>query len=102
MPFITSSGLTESETSKTVQSEIAAMPEAGRLIIGARRKSWTLSVTCLKEDSSFLMSLRAAVSGELERAYEPRGTERYSYPALAEQMASVVETAIERRASHAG
>jgi glycosyltransferase involved in cell wall biosynthesis len=47
-------------------------------------------------------ALRAAISGELEREYAPRGTERYAYPALAEQMASVVETAIERRASNAG
>jgi len=46
-------------------------------------------------------ALRAAVSGELERAYAPRGRERYAYPGLAEQMASVVETAIERRASRA-
>jgi glycosyltransferase involved in cell wall biosynthesis len=43
-------------------------------------------------------ALRRAMSGELERAYAPRGTERYAYPALAERMASVVELAIERRA----
>ena len=54
------------------------------------------------DSAAIALALRAAVSGELERAYEPRGTERYTYPALAEQMASVVETAIERRASHAG
>ena len=43
-------------------------------------------------------ALRAAIGGELERAYAPQGTERYAYPALAERMASVVEAALEHRA----
>lgn len=44
-------------------------------------------------------ALRRAISGELERAYAPRGTENYAYPLLAERMASVIDAAIERRAA---
>jgi glycosyltransferase involved in cell wall biosynthesis len=43
-------------------------------------------------------ALRAALGGELQRAYAPRGIEAYAYPALAERMSSLIETAIERRA----
>jgi glycosyltransferase involved in cell wall biosynthesis len=54
------------------------------------------------DSAAISVALRAAVSGELERAYAPRGRERYTYPTVAERMASVVETAIGRRASYAG
>ena len=54
------------------------------------------------DSEAIAAALRAAVGGELERAYAPRGRERYTYPAVAERMASVVETAIERRASRTG
>jgi glycosyltransferase involved in cell wall biosynthesis len=53
------------------------------------------------DSAAITRALRAALSGELERAYAPRETERYTYPAVAERMALVVETAIERRASRA-
>ena len=41
-------------------------------------------------------ALRAVVSGELARAYEPRGLDQYTYPAPAEAMAALVEEAIRR------
>lgn len=46
-------------------------------------------------------ALRAAVAGDLERRYAPRGTAAYAYPLLAERMAAVVEAAIEHRATGA-
>lgn len=47
-------------------------------------------------------AIRAALAGDLERAYAPHGLEPYTYPAPAEQMAKAVETAIERRCSRMG
>jgi glycosyltransferase involved in cell wall biosynthesis len=47
-------------------------------------------------------AIRAALAGDLERAYAPHGLEPYTYPAPAEQMAKAVETAIERRRSRMG
>ena len=44
-------------------------------------------------------AVRRAASGELARAYAPRGLEQYTYPAPAEKMAEVVEEAIARRAA---
>lgn len=41
--------------------------------------------------------LQAAVSGDLVANYDPVGVERYMYPAPAEAMERVIETAIERR-----
>lgn len=41
-------------------------------------------------------ALRAAVDGELERGYAPRGVERYAYPRLAEQMLAAIELAVQR------
>jgi glycosyltransferase involved in cell wall biosynthesis len=38
-------------------------------------------------------ALRAAIDGELERSYAPRGIDRYAYPALAARMAEVIEAA---------
>ncbi len=43
-------------------------------------------------------ALGAAISGELERAYAPRGIERFSHPLLAERMAVLAERAVQRRA----
>jgi glycosyltransferase involved in cell wall biosynthesis len=43
-------------------------------------------------------ALRRLASGELARAYAPRGSEQYMYPAPADAMAEVVEEAIRRRA----
>jgi glycosyltransferase involved in cell wall biosynthesis len=42
-------------------------------------------------------ALRQVLSGELARAYAPKGVERFMYPHLAETMAELVETAIQRR-----
>ncbi len=44
-------------------------------------------------------ALAAAVDGELERVYKPRGTERYTYPLLAERMSNVIELALRRHAA---
>jgi glycosyltransferase involved in cell wall biosynthesis len=44
-------------------------------------------------------ALRRAASGELARAYAPRGLDQYTYPAPAERMAELIEEAILRRAS---
>jgi glycosyltransferase involved in cell wall biosynthesis len=41
--------------------------------------------------------LHQAATGELKSAYAPRGLERYTYPAPAEAMAKVIETAIQLR-----
>ena len=42
-------------------------------------------------------ALRQVASGELMKAYAPRGLEAFTYPAPAEAMAELVELAIERR-----
>ena len=47
-------------------------------------------------------ALRSVVTGELVGGYAPRGVERYTYPAPAEAMAELVETAIRRRAGPEG
>lgn len=47
-------------------------------------------------------ALRSVVTGELVGGYAPRGVERYTYPAPAEAMAELVETAIRRRAGSEG
>lgn len=44
--------------------------------------------------AGIVRALRAAVDGELERAYAPRSLDRYRYPAPAIQMADAVERAI--------
>ncbi len=41
-------------------------------------------------------ALRAAINGELECAYAPRGVERYAYPVLAERMFWAIERAASR------
>jgi glycosyltransferase involved in cell wall biosynthesis len=43
-------------------------------------------------------ALRRAASGELARAYTPRGLDQYTYPAPAERMAELIEEATRRRA----
>ena len=47
---------------------------------------------------AIVVALRRVLSGELARAYAPRGLEQYTYPRPAERMAAVVEEAIRRRA----
>jgi glycosyltransferase involved in cell wall biosynthesis len=42
-------------------------------------------------------ALRRVASGELARAYKPRNLERFTYPAPAEAVGQLIETAIERR-----
>jgi glycosyltransferase involved in cell wall biosynthesis len=42
-------------------------------------------------------ALADTLDGALQREYAPRSVERYAFPTLAEQMAAVIEKAIERR-----
>jgi glycosyltransferase involved in cell wall biosynthesis len=44
-------------------------------------------------------ALRRVASGELARRYAPRGLEQFTYPRPAEEMAAVLEEAIQRRAT---
>jgi glycosyltransferase involved in cell wall biosynthesis len=55
-------------------------------------------VTVAPDDEEAIAgAFRRAASGELARNYDPRGTERLTYPNVAEEMASAIEEAIERR-----
>ena len=42
-------------------------------------------------------ALRRVAAGELARSYEPRDLAQYTYPAPADALADVIESAIERR-----
>jgi glycosyltransferase involved in cell wall biosynthesis len=66
--------------------------EAARIVQETRT-----GVTVPPDDvDAIAAALRAVVSGELARAYEPHGLEAYTYPAPAEAMAALVEEAIRR------
>jgi len=74
---------------------LAAGNEAARIVQETRT-----GVTVPPGDvDAIAAALRSAVTGELARAYAPRGLERYTYPGPAEAMAAVIEEAIARRAT---
>ena len=59
--------------------------------IGRAARNWA----CF---DAIVAALRVIATGGAERTYAPHGTERYIYPAPAEEMAELVEEAIHRRA----
>jgi glycosyltransferase involved in cell wall biosynthesis len=52
-----------------------------------------------RDTDAIVAALRDVVTGELERRYAPRGTERFTYPAPAEAVGALVEEAIAARAT---
>ncbi|HEY1832977.1 MAG TPA: glycosyltransferase [Solirubrobacteraceae bacterium] len=77
---------------------LAADNEAARIV-----RETNLGRAVAPDDAeAVLEGLEDALAGTLQATYAPQGTERYSYPPLAERMAAIVETAIERRAARRG
>jgi glycosyltransferase involved in cell wall biosynthesis len=72
---------------------LAGENEAARIV----RTTNTGVVVPPSDINAIAAALGRAVTGELERLYAPTGVERYRYPAPAEAMAEVVETAIRRQ-----
>jgi glycosyltransferase involved in cell wall biosynthesis len=61
-------------------------------------KETNTGVTVPPDDvEAIVRALRRVALGELARSYAPRNLERFTYPAPAEAMAQLIETAIERR-----
>ena len=72
--------------------------EAARIV-----RETNIGVAVPPEDAEAIAAvLLRALDGELQRSYAPRGIEAYAYPALAERMTALLETAIERRARARG
>ena len=68
--------------------------EAARIV-----RETNTGVTVPPDDvAAIAEAIRRAASGDLARAYAPRGLDQYTYPGPAEKMAEVVEEAIQRRA----
>jgi glycosyltransferase involved in cell wall biosynthesis len=66
--------------------------EAARIV-----RETNTGVTVPPEDVAAIAdAIRRAASGELARAYAPRGLDQYTYPGPAERMAEIVEEAIRR------
>jgi len=77
---------------------LAAENEAARIV-----SETNTGVSVPPDDvDAIAAALRRAAAGELELSYAPRGAERYTYPAPAEAMANVVESAISHRTAAPG
>jgi len=77
---------------------LAAQNEAARIV-----SQTNTGVSVPPDDvGAIAAALRSAAAGELELSYAPRGAERYTYPAPAEAMANVVESAISHRSTAPG
>jgi glycosyltransferase involved in cell wall biosynthesis len=77
---------------------LAAENEAARIV-----KETVTGVSVPPDDvDAIAAALRSAAAGELELSYAPRGVERYTYPAPANAMATVVEGAIGHRRTALG
>ena len=77
---------------------LAEANEAERIV----RETHTGVVVPPDDVDAIAEALRRAVRGDLARDYAPQGVERYAYPRLAEEMASVIEEAIGAHRSSRG
>ena len=72
---------------------LASGNEAAR-VVAETGIGWTVAPD---DPIAISAALRRIASGELAQAYAPHGLARYTYPGPAEEMARVIESAIERR-----
>ena len=77
---------------------LAEANEAERIV----RETRTGVVVPPDDVDAIAEALRRAVRGDLAHDYAPQGVERYAYPRLAEEMASVIEEAIAAHRSSRG